>query len=204
MCGKIGLLAISPPISPSRGAAAAVSGGETPGRELSAAGSREGRVAKSPIFSAHKGARSGAAGTRPARWSRRPCAAVPRRGGWANVDECGRGGGREGADAGAAGWGAGCGGTDQHIVILSERSAPKDPRGDSGMRCGWCRTGSFDCAGSRRLRSLYQWWFTSGRRSFCTKITAVKFGMAIGLLFAHARTGKMPNEWAEAAVGRPL
>jgi len=50
MCGKIGLLAIFPPISPSRGAAAAVSGGETPGRELSTAGSREGRVAKSPIF----------------------------------------------------------------------------------------------------------------------------------------------------------
>ena len=43
--------------------------------------------------------------------------------------------------------------TDQHIVILSERSAPKDSRGDSGMRCGWCLTGSFDCGGSRRLRS---------------------------------------------------
>lgn len=43
-------MAIFSPISPSRGAVAAVSGGEAPGRELSAAGSREGRVAKSPIF----------------------------------------------------------------------------------------------------------------------------------------------------------
>lgn len=47
---KSGFWQSSPPISPSRGAAAAVSGGETPGRELSAAGSRGGRVAKSPIF----------------------------------------------------------------------------------------------------------------------------------------------------------
>ena len=69
-CGKIGLLAIFSPISPSRGAVAAVSGGEAPGRELSAAGSREGRVAKSPIFP-HIGRRerdgAGASGQRPDR-----------------------------------------------------------------------------------------------------------------------------------------
>lgn len=204
MCGKIGLLAISPPHFAVAGRRRRGLGRRNPRPGAFRSGEPGGPGCQKPDFSARKGARSGAVGTRPARWSRRPCAAAPRRGGWANVDECGRGGGREGADAGAAGWGAGCGGTDQHIVILSERSAPKDPCGDSGMRCGWYRTGSFDCGGSRRLRSLCQWWFTSGRRSFCTKITAVKFGMAIGLLFAHARTGKMPNEWAEAAVGRPF
>ena len=69
MCGKIGVLAIFPPASPSRDAAVAVSGGETPGREFFAAGNRGPRCQK-PDFPARKGARSGAAGTRPAR--RRP------------------------------------------------------------------------------------------------------------------------------------
>lgn len=152
MCGKIGLLAIFPPHFAVAGRRRRGLGRRNPRPGAFRSGEPGGPGCQKPDFSAHKGARSGAAGTRPARWSRRPCAAVPRRGGWANVDECGRGGGREGADAGAAGWGAGCGGADQRIVILSERSAPKDPRGDSGMRCGWCRTGSFDCGGSRRAR----------------------------------------------------
>lgn len=54
------------PASPSRDAAVAVSGGETPGREFFAAGNR-GPSCQKPDFPARKRARSGAAGTRPAR-----------------------------------------------------------------------------------------------------------------------------------------
>ena len=80
MCGEIRLLVVFFPALPSQDAVVAISGGETPGRNFSQRETGSSGCQKSD-FSAHGGARSGAAGTRPARRPRRLCATATHRGG---------------------------------------------------------------------------------------------------------------------------